>query len=687
MNFNTFAIAVFLFIQMVFALPSALAEGEKNDQKKHISKSEMLEIFKAGESDSKNGWVDGYEIDGKDIVEIIKEAKAPIRINNSIIRGGLDFTSIPATSIDKLTMPSNLQADGWTQWLEHNKKNRISQFIVILNQIVIHNSDIDGQVTQGFEASHRRVGILFIGDADFRKATFSGKVDLTGATFSRKAVFGGATFSGDADFSMATFSRYAVFKKATFSGDAYFGGATFRGDAYFSEATFRGKAYFHYVKFCRDAWFLASQFQKIVQFKDSIFSKRLRLDSMKIKEYANFRNTQIKQLNFYCRSIPDIIEGHVDFRNSEISEAHFEDIIFEKDVDFSNATFGLVVFRFITFGSDASFIDTNMNDCCAFENVNVKGVANFTRAEFRCSNCKNQKRFCLSHMTFNNLILRWNQLPDYRLWVTSSDERIRSFLDPSEAKFIYKSTNNTEQETSEKDNPDEVTSQSEKSQGANTEDSMNEKGSKEIQPLSDVFEQLEANFKKANQLDGANWAYYNRKESKRIEDGIGWSKPDNSKWLEWFEWITWGKVTGYCTKLGRVIGWCAGVYLIFAFVLYWGKPTKKGQRSIKHRTTEEQDSEFKQRFFDFPRKYMTNYTGLWKNKKIEKIKEDIVNSLWLSFVVFFKFGYGDRTISGGFFRFIMRLEWVLGWFFLAALVITITNTVPLLHSLLTGVFH
>ena len=646
MNSKAFAIAVFLFIQVVVALPSASAEGEKRGQNGHISKDEMLQIFRAGESDPEKGWVDGYEVAGKDIVEIINEAKVPIRIKNSIIKGGLDFTSLPVTSIDKLTMPSNWNTDRWNQLVETTTKKHITRIIFISNTILIIDSNIDGLVRSMMPFSHDRTTI-FDGGARFGGATFSGVADFKEAIFRQGVFFNEARFSGDAHFDGATFSAAAYFDGATFSGVGDFRGATFSRDADFLKAEFRG-----------GASFLGTKFWKTVQFKDSIFSNILGLDSIKIKEYAGFRNAQIERLDFCCRGIPAVIEGHMDLRDSNIAEAHFQDITFEKDVDFSNATLGLTVFRFVTFGSDASFIGTNMNDCFAFENINIKGVANFTRAQFTCSNCANQKRFCLSHVNLNNLILQWNQLPDYRLWVTSSDERVRSFLDQA----IHHLTLITGWH-------------------------INVKTEEPLQPLSQVFEHLEASFRKSNQLDGANWAYYNKKESKRIEDQIGWLKTSNSKWFEWFEWLTWGKATGYGTKLGRVITWCVGLYLIFAFILYWGKPTKKGQKAIKHPTAEEQDSEFKQRFLTFPNEYMTNYTGIWKNKKIEKIREDIVNSLWLSFVVFFKFGYRDVSISGGFYRFIVRLEWILGWFFLAALAITIANTVPLLHSLLSGVLH
>jgi hypothetical protein len=67
-----------------------------------------------------------------------------------------------------------------------------------------------------------------------------------------------------------------------------------------------------------------------------------------------------------------------------------------------------------------------------------------------------------------------------------------------------------------------------------------------------------------------------------------------------------------------------------------------------------------------------------------------INALRFSSVLIYKVGYRDTTISGRLGKFDLKylvvLQWVLGFFLLAALMITLANTQPLINRLITGAF-
>jgi hypothetical protein len=758
MNPKFLATTVLFLIQLCVFLPNASTQGERGHNGA-ISKEEMLSIFKAELRDWDKGWVDGYVINGKDVIDIVRDTKLSIRIKNSVIKGGLDFASLPAKSIGELEKPSNWNNDEWNTRIKQLQSYIKEDIYIVSNQITINDSDIEtidnrsivantGFVTLFYEAITFN-GSTFSGTTSFTRAIFSTWAGFSGATFSGWADFFGATFtggtsftratfiggtsfreakfigdanfveaniSGDAWFQMASFSGIANFNKATFSGDADFKQARFSGNASFQtakfsreadfrlarfselgsfllatfsgyarfdnsefnwgaefsntefsgdtgfdsakfndnvnfiKATFRGYASFAKAEFYGNADFFGAVFQKTAYFRESSFSKSLRLDLIKVKEYADFRDTTINLLSFYNQQSPAIIESRVDFRKSQISEADFEDIIFEKDGDFSDATFGLAVFRSITFESNASFIRTKLDDRFALERVNFKGEANFTEADFKgSSGNKSQERFSLSYVNFHNLILNWDQFPPPSCWVRSSDRRILSFVDFENAKNAQKEAAKNAEGKKSKVEP--------------------------LQPLSQVFKQLETNFRKNDQTDDANKAHYYRIEAEHKET------PNVDPLSSVTYWI-YGVPTGHGTKFLRVAFLCIAIDIIFAIIYFFGNLIRQ------HGTRAELDYSFKQRFFDLPNRYLTDSAEAWtQNEGVRRF----TNSLILSSVVLFKFGYRDTTISGKFlginYKYIITVEWVLGFVLLAFLVITLSNTFPVLQRLLSAVVH
>ena len=202
----------------------------------------------------------------------------------------------------------------------------------------------------------------------------------------------------------------------------------------------------------------------------------------------------------------------------------------------------------------------------------------------------------------------------------------------------------------------------------------------ELEPLSHVFKGLEANFRTINQLSDANQAYYHRKKAELKE-----TKKRDDFWLTTqreAEWIFGGIPCGYGTKIYWITGWSALITLLFA-VIY----SIKGELDRQPHPEAKQEFNFKQRLFDFPKEYYS------KNSIVE-IKNhsarNFINALRFSAVILFKVGYRDTTISGKIlgidYTYIVWLEWVLGYYVLGALVVTLSNTLPIINRLITGVF-
>ena len=616
------------------------------------------------------------------------------------------------------------------------------------------------------------------------------------AAFSRDAIFRETTFSGKTDFEETAFTMKADFYRATFSKLGTFSKTNFNEKASFDETTFSGRAYFSEAIFRVTPDFSLTTFKKIVSFKKGKFLDALDVRSASFKEYADFRNTKIKRLSYDCSETPAIVEARVDFRNATISEAHFQDIFFEKDVDFSDVKFGsfikeedfplfsnsdvnwrpflkqlkeevnstevnpgkriqekldssvwkmiedlpegrepddklkgkiinalnsilkskdfynkkyferislgdeankllekgiknlsnakillfnrflieaaypgqvaalipdfATIFKFVTFESNANFLKTVFSKGISFERVDFKKKANFIDADF-----SGNRRFILSYVKLNNLLIKLNQLPSLDFWVIKAEDKIKSSMDTERRK------------KEKKQEGEDVKGSIEKIKKEREEIESRER----LEPLSQVLKGLEANFRKQNQLSDANEAYYHMKVAELKE-----ARKEEKPWRRITKeaaWIFWGIPCGYGTKIWWILGW--GIFLDVLFALVY---SVKGELNRKSHSVKKHEFTFKLRFLDFPKQYLAQTDAFEiKNKPVRKF----IDALRFSRVVLLKVGYRDTTISGKIlwiidYKYIVWLEWVLGFYLLAALAVTLSNTVPIVNKLITGVF-
>ncbi len=498
----------------------------------------------------------------------------------------------------------------------------------------------------------------FSGRADFSKATFSGSVRFPYALFRGRADFSNTAFGGRAGFSGAVFSKRANFLNVTFRSEANFLLAVFSGVTDFSKASFGGRANFFRTTFKGKTYFLETGFNQLAFFKEARFLYSLALRSSRFMAYADFRDTKITRLDFNSAASPVIIDGRFDFRNASIFNAHFQDIVFVKDVDFSDAKFGhlvypdfTTVFRYVTFEADAYFLRTAFSSRTSFEKVNFKKDADFTDAWFSEGRHDGKPVLSLSYVNFDHLQIRWNQLPDLESWVTGSEDRIKSFLD----------------------SPTKTSS-----------------GTPEL--LSLVFKRLEASFRRGGQLREANESYYRMKLS-----GLEEARDVTAYWHRLFreaEWIVWGIPFGYGTRPWRGLGFSLLIVLLYSSIY-----NLVGNLRMGHERT------LRTRFRDFPRDYIAENEPFEPTSEAAK-QEDITvrpgevsrtqgkpvreflikfaNSLHLSFAILFRISFRDPKVSN--MKVVVLTEWVLGYLIMVGLAVTLSNTWPLLNRIRSFLF-
>lgn len=112
----------------------------------------------------------------------------------------------------------------------------------------------------------------------------------------------------------------------------------------------------------------------------------------------------------------------------------------------------------------------------------------------------------------------------------------------------------------------------------------------------------------------------------------------------------------------------------------------KGELNRQPQPDTSNEFNFRQRLLDFPKDYYSGESNVEMNQSTRKF----VNALRFSSVILLKFGYRDTTISckilGIDYKYIVWVEWLLGYYILAALAVTISKTLPVVNKLISGVF-
>ena len=745
-NSKTYFTAFFLFL-LIIILPSSIFAQEVKKERGHngrISKEKLLEVFKEGIG------VSGYIIQGDDLIEIIKITNDDITIRNSIIEGGLDFTKLPKELLKNVQLLEHLSEEAKNTFLKirviEPKVHLVTNLIELVdseikpsstkkvnvlgfgagmsgwntvsgvaldasNTIFLERMDFRGTLFNGlvftskvdsqdltqdlrsvfskgvtfseviFNDDAYLTGAIFNYHTDFKNTVFKGKSAFSGTTF-ELATFTNVKFKDNTYFRGAIFDSSAEFIEADFNGIANFEEATFRGSSSFGYSVFSGDADFSRSNFCRTAVFAYANFKKSAIFQGAQFHNLLSLPGVSFEGYTNFRKTHINRLNFRNNN-QAIVRGRIDFRNATITDAHFQNIIFEKDIDFSDARFGFqqnseekgclsdmqrpsfhalqsimgsssfktiqaVIIRYVTFESDVYFIRTSFFGDISFERINYKNEANFKDAIF--TDGSEKQRFSLSYVNAKNLLINWDQLPDTNLWLNDTQERVKSFLDfQDEASKKRDGITDIDIEEIEK-----------------------------LEPLSQVLKGLETNFLSQGKLDNANEIYYHMKiaELQKVRN-------DTRIWqierLIKEAFALFHIVSGYGTKPIRTLFYSIVSILFFAAIyMVNGTIVRKD-----HPLTKE-DLKFTIRPFESYKYYITSPELLGQSTK--KNENKLINAIRLSFIILFRLGVRDTTISGKVFgcnyQTIVFIARCLGVYLIWSLLYTLYRTVPFANEII-----
>jgi hypothetical protein len=307
------------------------------------------------------------------------------------------------------------------------------------------------------------------------------------------------------------------------------------------------------------------------------------------------------------------------------------------------------IMRNVTFEDDVRFLRAALPVSMRLHNVRFKKGADFTDMKMiAAGDSKEGQRFGFSYVRFNEAKLSWAQLPAMNYW----------------------------------------------------------RDTKWGQPRSAILKDLEYLFRRQKQLEDANTAFYHYEIERQKEQRVTASEmlglqQGESLWsvvlnrnplmsvrneairralVADIKWLLWGLPAGYGTKLWRLAGISLLINAMFAILLM-----KMG--SISWRWSPQAKGGSWIRIFDLPSAY---FRGFDESFAVKAKRKPFFDALRLSSLLLFKLGRGEVIVEQKtdrmHVRWLLRLEWLMGYFTVAALLYTLSNTQPLLKGLITAIF-
>lgn len=638
-----------------------------------------------------------------------------IWIHKSEISRGMDFRYIPETPLSLVDLPAHWSEDLRQTWVTHAKAAGISGLHVVRPALRFTETIFSwsrGQylslnapqtLFQGkLELRNVTIGHeLDYGEKDFRGAIFGGDVEFDHVTLSGLCNMSGAIAAGEFSFSNIdagglSFERMRFERKARFaylSANLNYQDAIFEREASFSgdiqsasnsradlgapvkliRTRFHGPAFFREATVSGAVDMTEAVFEELASLQGSRFLESLKLASVTFRGFLDFRDARIQELYFRNDALT-LVEGRGDFRNAEIANLRFKDVVFAHDVDFSDATLGVAPtmkergasqahhaeeasteaadgkeelgttsLRFVTFEGNAYFLRTRFFGKIYFEDVSFQKMADFTEARLPSTGDESQV-FLFSFVRFAELLLRWRQLPPISQWIDFEE------VAPGHP---------------------------------------GDRGTR-VEPLSHVLSKFEALFRARNLLADANEAHHSAKLVELAEARR--QKTVRQRLGSELEWLFWGIPCGYGTRIWRILGGASVICLLFALIF--------AKCGVRRRPFPESTSEFdlRLRLLDLPRQYFAVPLAApaasapveGASETVAKKGNCLVDALRFSAVLLFKIGYRDTIITGKVgpldVKYFVILEWALGFYFLAAITVTLANTQPLINKLISGLF-
>ena len=224
-------------------------------------------------------------VQAEDIIDLINDGR-PVRYQNSVITGDLDFSSIEEVTADKPLRRSRWSTQSYTCHVK--------------SPISFTNCTFRGDVLAYVQVERKN---------EIYNAVFYEDVSFEGCEFEEASAFKYAKFEKEASFANTRYSEEALFKYSKFSTDVSFAGSEFEGYANFkytkfpeevdfSRTVFRRDADFKYSKFPHGVNFEGTEFQDLANFKYTKFSEPLNFEDVEFDGQTDFKYTSIDGRSF-----------------------------------------------------------------------------------------------------------------------------------------------------------------------------------------------------------------------------------------------------------------------------------------------------------------------------------------------------------------------------------------------------
>jgi len=372
-------------------------------------------------------------VSGRGLLKAINKLPVPLRIRDSIIEGGLDFSQLERSKFKPESMPlatpfSDSPSKDVTSGTHSRRpvkrpsrtagqmpdKKEFARTIAALgalhpfnsviqvpNLIDIRNSKIEPMQRIDVEngtISLDAVGVMFLRPVNFNGSTFEGGARFSDAAFFDVANFVGTKFMRRVSFDSAWFNRRASFVAARFGGTALLTYARFAESAVFRATEFTALTTFDSARFCDSVDMTETRFTESAQLPSILGAGDFDLNGASFPKGANFVRAQVAgtvnltnirsesllaftsagigtlNIGSTTRAGTSLIGATLDFTGTNIHDTRLHDAVFVRSVNFSTAHLGQPVvardvFRAANATGDRRMADSAGRFACAYKEV------------------------------------------------------------------------------------------------------------------------------------------------------------------------------------------------------------------------------------------------------------------------------------------------------------------------------
>ncbi len=617
-----------------------------------------------------------------------------LHLSNCVIVDGISFDAVPhAKFSDKIDLFPEERSDRINQIIQEKIPKALTEFD---HGLVINNCHIFSK-KEGF--INRTQNAIAAEDVRFnypitiKDSTFHGDFLLHDVIVADSFFLQGNTFMGKVDFNRL-YGTWIELIRNTYQGSVAINSSLIKNFTILNSAFDTDVSIIN--SFFSESRIRDNQFNQFTSFNSSRYLNFLDISGSSFQNFLDFRGCLVERLIYNNKNRPVQNKASIDFRGCRFGELFINDVSFIEQVDFSEAEFGRKVwtpeflkgfklipadpmsnmsskhpdsdesdapdavlkndlsasvfqthFVAIRFAAEVLFLRSRFYQNVAFEQVNAGKRVDFQQAVFESAKTSHDHPpLVFSYFRFRELQLSWSQVSNKDQWISDEHQAWRELH--------------------------------------------------QMQPVSTVFGELSTNFRNIGEIAAADAVTFYQKEA---EFGQEWKKFKDSGWdyvstqyskalSTFFTFAFHGIPSGYGTQLGRFVLFILGFNLIFCIVYF--------KMGTLYELSEASNTTFSMNFFNLPSQHILKDTGSDYRKvrdRIENTNQQFqrIDSLFPSIFLFwnyYRFGlqltfkYSSRQLflydehNKGIFIWIMRIQWLFGYWLLLLLVEVVSKKIP-----------